>query len=164
LRSLYYFFLVIRYGDIPLATEIPLAPIGIPKSPKQDVYDLIISDLQIASTNLKDKSTQDKGRATKEAAIALLGKVYLYLEKYDLALTEFQKIYGQYALEPNYFDNFKDETEHGVESIFEIEFDEGVSANPWVSGVSGAGAGEVTLRGQEYGFNDWFNTYPAEDL
>ncbi|MGE5943245.1 MAG: RagB/SusD family nutrient uptake outer membrane protein [Flavobacteriales bacterium] len=164
LRAMYYFFLVIRYGDIPLYTEIPTSPEGFPKSPKQAVYDLIVSDLQLASTNLLSKDVEQDGRATKEAASALLGKVYLYQEKYDLALAEFNKIYGKYSLEPNYFDNFKDETEHGVESIFEIEYDESISANPWVSGVSGAGAGEATLRGQEYGWNDWFNTYPAPGL
>lgn len=164
LRALYYFFLVIRFGDIPLITEIPTSVEGTPKSPKQAIYDLIVSDLQVASTNLLSKSVEQKGRATKEAAIAMLGKAYLYQEKYDLALTEFQKIYGAYALEDNYFDNFMEETEYGVESIFEVDFDERVSANPWVSGSSGAGAGEVTLRGQDYGFNDWFNTYPDEDL
>lgn len=164
LRALYYFFLVIRYGDIPLITDIPTSTDGYPRSPKAEVYNLIISDLQAASSGLLSKDVEDEGRATKEAAIALLGKVYLYLEQYDLALAEFVKLNGKFTLEPNYYDNFMDETEHGPESIFEIEYDTGVSSNPWVSGVSGAGTGEATLRGQEYGFNDWFNTYPAEGL
>lgn len=164
MRALYYFFLVIRFGDIPIITEIPTSDAGFPKSPKQAVYDLIVSDLQIASTNLLSKSAEVKGRATKEAAIAMLGKVYLYQEKYDLALTEFEKIYGAYSLEPEYFDNFKEETEYGVESIFEIAYNEAAGANPWLNPVSGAGTGEVTLRGQDYGFADWFNTYPAEGL
>src|SRR5690606_37435529 len=136
LRGLYYFMLVIRYGDIPLIAEIPTTTDGFPRSPKQDVYNLIMSDLQIASTNLLSKSVEQKGRATKEAAIAMLGKVYLYQEEYQLALNEFEKIYNEYSLHTNYFDNFKDETEHGVESIFEISFDEAHGANPWVSGVS----------------------------
>src|SRR5690606_5370778 len=116
MRALYYFFLVTQFGDIPLIAEIPTSTDGFPKSPKQAVYDLIVSDLQTASTTLLSKDVEQKGRATKEAAIALLGKAYLYQEKFDLALTEFNKIYGAYALEPNYFDNFKEETEHGVES------------------------------------------------
>lgn len=164
MRALYYFFLVIRFGDIPLITEIPTSLAGSPKSPKQAIYDQIVLDLQFASTNLLSKSVEQKGRATKEAAIAMLGKAYLYQEKYDLALTEFQKIYGAYALEDNYFDNFMEETEYGVESIFEVDFDERIGANPWVHGSRGDGVGEVTLRGQDYGFNDWFNTYPDEDL
>ncbi|WP_203226916.1 RagB/SusD family nutrient uptake outer membrane protein [Confluentibacter flavum] len=165
LRALYNFLLVTRWGDIPLITDIPTTTDGIAKSPKAAVYDLIISDLQSASTTLLDKGVEANGRATKQAAIALLGKVYLYQEKYDLALAEFNKLNGQFSLEPDFYDNFMDETEHGVESIFEIEYDETLGANAlWNSSVSGAGANESTLRGQEYGFNDWFNTYPANDL
>src|SRR5690606_23826052 len=112
LRALYYFLLVTRWGDIPLITDIPTSSEGFPRSPKASVYDLIISDLQTASTDLLDKGSEDVGRATKQAASALLGKVYLYLEEYDLALAEFNKIYGQYELADNFYDNFMDETEH----------------------------------------------------
>ena len=34
----------------------------------------------------------------------------------------------------------------------------------WNSNSSGEGANEVTFRGQEYGFNDWFNAYPNPEL
>lgn len=165
LRALYYFLLVNRWGDIPLITEIPTTPQGYPRSPKQEVYNLIISDLQTASADLLDKEVEQKGRATKQAAIALLGKVYLYLEKYDLALAEFNKLNGKFTLEPKYFDNFMDEKEFGPESIFEIGFDETLGAGDlWNSGYDGIGQNEATLRGQEYGFNNWFNTYPADNL
>jgi len=165
LRALYYFLLVNRFGDIPLITKVPTTSEGYPRSPKQEVYDLIISDLKTASTDLLDKDVEQKGRATKQAAIALLGKVYLYLEQYDLALAEFNKLNGKFTLEPNYFDNFKEETEHGRESIFEIGYEETLGTGTlWNSGFTGAGQNEATLRGQEYGFNNWFNTYPAPGL
>src|SRR5690606_8340457 len=57
MRALYYFFLVIRFGDIPLITEIPTSTEGFPKSPKQAVYDQIVSDLEFASTNLLDRKS-----------------------------------------------------------------------------------------------------------
>ncbi|WP_100611261.1 RagB/SusD family nutrient uptake outer membrane protein [Confluentibacter lentus] len=165
MRAFYNFLLVIRYGDIPLLSEIPTSSEGKPKSPKAEVYALIESDLQDASAVLLDKSVEANGRANKQAAIALLGKVYLYQEKYDLALAEFVKLNGQFTLEDDYFDNFMDETEHGPESIFEIEYDQTLGANGlWGAGNAGSGANESTLRGQEYGWNDWFNTYPADDL
>lgn len=167
MRALYYFLLVTRYGDIPLMTEIPIGTAGSPKSPKEDVYALIESDLQFAATSLfsKDDNNHQNGRATQEAARALLGKVYLYQDKFDLALDEFNEIYGMFSLEAEYYDNFKDETEFGPESIFEIQYDQTLGAgNLWGAGNAGAGANESTLRGQEYGFNDWFNTYPADDL
>lgn len=164
LRALYYFLMVPRWGDIPLITEIPTSAEGFPKSSKDAVYDLIISDLQTASTDLLDKGSEEVGRATKQAASALLGKVYLYLEEYDLALAEFEKVYGKYTLAENYYDNFMDETEHTSEYIFDIEYDENLGAGAIWGGPAGNGQNEATLRGQEYGWNDWFNTYPADDL
>ncbi|MFI1744575.1 RagB/SusD family nutrient uptake outer membrane protein [Thalassobellus sediminis] len=164
LRGLYYFLLVTRFGDIPLITEIPESTAGIGITSKDAVYDLIISDLQAASSSLFDKGNEDNGRATKGAAIALLGKVYLFRGQHGLALAEFNKLSG-YSLEPNYFDNFMEETEHGVESIFEIEYDDALGASAkWNSSTSGAGPNEATFRGQEYGFNDWFNVFPSDDL
>ncbi|WP_405397729.1 RagB/SusD family nutrient uptake outer membrane protein [Maribacter sp. Asnod2-G09] len=164
LRALFNFLLVTRFGDMPLITEIPTTTEGIAKSSAADVYALIISDLQSASATLLDKSEEANGRATKGAAIALLGKVYLFRGEHALALAEFNKLSG-YSLEPNFFDNFTEETEHGVESIFEIEYDDalGTSAQ-WNSSVTGAGPNEATFRGQEYGFNDWFNVFPSDDL
>lgn len=163
MRALYYFLNVIRFGDMPLITTTPTSTKGFEKSPKEDVYALIISDLQIAQNDLLSKDVEQKGRATSEAATALLGKVYLYLEEYDLALAEFVKLNGKFTLEQNFYDNFKEDTEFGPESIFEIAYDLSVNNNPW-AGNSGAGLAEATVRGQDYGFRDWFNTYPAPDL
>lgn len=164
LRALYNFLLVTRFGDIPLITDIPESAAGIAKSPQQDVYNLIISDLTAASTTLLDKGSEERGRATKGAAIALLGKVYLYQKQYGMAMAEFKKLSG-YSLEADFYDNFKEETEHGVESIFEIEYDDDLGDGAkWNSTVSGEGPNEVTFRGQEYGFNDWFNVFPSDDL
>lgn len=79
-------------------------------------------------------------------------------------MAQFNSLQG-YDLEDDYFDNFKEETEFGIESIFEIQYDDdlGFSAQ-WNSDRSGEGPNEATFRGQEYGFNDWFNVFPSDDL
>lgn len=165
LRALYYFFLTSRFGDVPLITVIPEDGTGFPRSPREEVYAQIISDLTDASAVLLDKGSETNGRATKGAAIALLGKVQLFRGQHSLALDQFKKIYGQYQLEAQFFDNFKIETEHGPESIFEVEYDASMGNSAvWNSDSSGEGANEVTFRGQEYGFNDWFNVFPSDDL
>lgn len=165
LRALYYFFIVTRFGDAPLVTVLPPEDgVGPAKSSKADIYNLIVTDLQESIAVLKTKADEEVGRANKGAAQALLGKVYLFLEQYDDALTQFNALSG-YSLEDNYFDNFMEETEHGDESIFEIEYNDdfGTSAQ-WASDRSGQGPNEATFRGQEYGFNDWFNVFPSDDL
>lgn len=164
MRALFYFWITTRFGDAPLTTVIPVDGTGLTKSPQSEIYAQIVSDLEAAIPALLDKGSEDNGRATKGAAQALLGKVYLFLKQYDNALAQFNSLSG-YSLETNYFDNFMEETEHGVESIFEVEYDDsfGTSAQ-WNSSVSGQGPNEATFRGQEYGFNDWFNVFPSDDL
>ncbi|MCL5130014.1 RagB/SusD family nutrient uptake outer membrane protein [Algibacter sp. L4_22] len=165
LRAHYYWLLVNRYGGVPiyLGDGTDNAE-GQPRSTKEAVIELIIDDLKYAATNLYDKGAETPGRATKGAAQAFLGKVFLYQESYDLALVEFNKLSG-YALEDNYFDNFMEETEHGVESIFEVEYDIALGTEQfWWSPVNGTGPIHATKRGQDYGVLDWFNVYPSDDL
>lgn len=164
LRAYYYFLLVPRFGDLPIYTSVSIE--GAPRSPKADVYKLIIDDLDFASKNLLSKNVEEKGRATKEAAFAYLGKAYLYQKEYDKALTAFAGVTG-FSLEPRgkFYNNFMDETEHGPESIFEIEYDEKLgTGDKWGSDTAGTGVAEATLRGQEYGNLGWYNVYPSDNL
>lgn len=164
LRALYYFMLVNRFGDVPLRNGDFSQPEGKPISPKADVVAQIIEDLEYASNNLLNKSVEQAGRATKGAAQALLGKVLLYEKRYGEALTSFNKMSG-YDLETNYYDNFKEETEHGIESVFDVEYDLSLgTGDKWGGNVGGSGQNHATFRGQDYGVLDWFNTYPSDDL
>ncbi|MRX40274.1 RagB/SusD family nutrient uptake outer membrane protein [Flavobacterium sp. LC2016-23] len=167
LRAYYYFLLLPRFGDLPIYTSQTIT--GAARSPKEEVYKLITDDFDFASKNLFSKTTnatlqQNIGRATKEAAFAYLGKVLLYQKKYDEALAAFNNVTG-FTLESNFYNNFMDETEHGPESIFEIEYDENLGVgDKWGSDTAGDGVAESTLRGQEYGNLGWYNVYPSDDL
>ncbi len=165
LRAHYYWLLVNRFGDIPLQTGDGSNPEGKPKSPKQDIINLIIEDLTYASANLLPKAEEEKGRATKGSAQAFLGKVLLYEEQYALALGSFKSMSG-YDLEDDYYDNFKEETENGIEAVFEVEYDVTLgTGNKWNGGAVGAGGpNHATFRGQDYGVLNWFNVYPSDDL
>ncbi|MDR2953469.1 MAG: RagB/SusD family nutrient uptake outer membrane protein, partial [Prevotella sp.] len=83
LRGLTYAHLVFQFGDVPIVT-IPLRTKGeiwahTKRDPKAQVYDLIISDLQITvNSKLPDLQTGNGvGRASRAAANGILGKVYL---------------------------------------------------------------------------------------
>ncbi len=174
LRAHYYWLLVNRFGDIPLRIGDFTEPEGKPKSPKSDIIALIIEDLEYGRANLLSKSEEELGRANLGAAQAFLGKVLLYEERYSDALTSFNSMSG-YDLENEYFDNFMEETEHGVESVFEIEYDLDLGTGAkWGGSQSGGGAPDrnyigdgpnhATFRGQDYGVLNWFNVYPSDDL
>lgn len=180
LRAWYYYELVTGWGEVPLLPELATQediPEGIPKAPREDIYQLILDDLNFAEQNLPMKSqysAADKGRATAGAAAALKGKVYLFrgstLETsgdFQAAETELEKFTGggqyasEYRLMDNYFDNFMEETENNAESIFEVQFSPTGSAN-WSE--QGTGVFEETFRNQEYGFQQWRNVIPSKKL
>ena len=93
-----------------------------------------------------------------------IGKLtYKLLEKTGKHILRAISLY--LSLSENYFDNFKEETEHGPESIFAVEYDESMPNGAfWNSDVNGEGGNESSLRGQSYGMFDWFNAYPSDEL
>ncbi|PIB35731.1 carbohydrate-binding protein SusD [Reichenbachiella sp. 5M10] len=165
MRAYYYFLLVTRFGDIPLVVTTPTSGDGTPKSPASDVYDQIVLDLEDAATLLFGAGVQEQGRATSGAAYALLGKTELYRGNYAAAKTAFSNILGDYSLVADYRSNFLEETEYNDESIFEVSYDIAVGkSDQWNSDASGSGFIASTFRGQEYGWNDWYNVYPSDAL
>ncbi len=91
LRALAYFDLVRYWGDVPLVTKVIdfAAAKEVPRSSTTDVYNTILDDLKFAVDNLPATyAAADKGRATKWAAKALLGRVYLTMAGFPLKQTD----------------------------------------------------------------------------
>ncbi|MDZ7876169.1 MAG: RagB/SusD family nutrient uptake outer membrane protein [Saprospiraceae bacterium] len=88
LRALAYFDLVRYFGDVPMALKVLSFDEAkfTPRTPVATVYDAIVDDLKFAADNLPEIYTAagDKGRATKWAAKALLGRVYLTMAGFPL--------------------------------------------------------------------------------
>lgn len=132
LRAFYYFDLIRFFYEVPLFTE-PVDPdqmYQVEQVPADQVYDQIEADLIAAIPNLPvtvPRSTE-AGRATQGAARALLGKVYLWREKYDLAAQQFAEVNGTpggvsqygYELLDNFADLFDSENKFNSEGIFEV--------------------------------------------
>ncbi|MGO4290473.1 RagB/SusD family nutrient uptake outer membrane protein [Chitinophaga sp. RAB17] len=88
LRAYFYFDLVRMFGHVPLLTA-PLEPgnYSIPQSSPDSVYMLIANDLKQAAADLAPTPyssipAAENGRASKWAAEALLGRVFLYYSGY----------------------------------------------------------------------------------
>ncbi len=128
LRAVFYFKLAQFFGGVPMPTEVqdPAADAngGKPRSSEQEVYALIIEDLKFAAAHLESKGVAETGHANKEAAQALLGKVYLTRKDYANAKSTLQPLMSvsNVALLPNYADLFKETNENNIESLFEIEY------------------------------------------
>lgn len=128
LRAYFYFELVSMFGDVPMMLEEPVpSEYGQPTVPAADIYALIEQDLTEAIAVLPLKSEYmagDEFRCSKGMAQSLLGKAYLYQEKWADAATILDQVIesGEYDLEGDYSTLFLKETEFGVESIFEVSY------------------------------------------
>lgn len=129
LRAFYYWHLTTLWGDVPLFTE----PFEVPsdalvaKSTRAAIYEVMIQDLIDAEAVLPEVyGASDLGRATKGAAQALLGKVYLYDENYEQAEVWLGEVIDSelYDLVENFGDVININSENNVESVFEIQFAE----------------------------------------
>lgn len=127
LRAFNYFLLVNTFVEIPLITQYATGQSELRpgQSTASEVWQLIESDLKDAEqTIVEEQPAEWKGRVTKWSAKSLLGKVYLFQEKWMDAEAKFKEVVeqGPYDLLDNYADNFNGKAENGVESVFEIQF------------------------------------------
>lgn len=140
LRAYYHFELVKWFGGIPMNGDkrfLPGDEKTVPRSSVNEVYSSIYADLIYASQNLSAVAAQ-KGRATSGAALALLGKAYLYQGKYTEAATNLETLIatGNYRLVTTddltaeqitagltpFGSIFEEAGENGPESVFEIQY------------------------------------------
>jgi len=173
LRAFHYFNLVRQFGGVPLRLDVTKAPTDAPsqgRASEEEIYAQIISDLNDAAAALPEAATYaaaDKGRVSKGAANALLGKVYMTRKNFSEALTALRKVTG-YSLMPTYASIFLTTNKNNAESIFEIQYYSTAGTNlssnfmyqfaPFNSGTA------VTQDpGTNLSFNSGWNT-PTTDL
>ena len=133
LRAFFYFELTKIFGDVPVFTNSRLTAGDsgtLSRSPQSEVYALIESDLQAAISALPlSKSTN--GRATSLTAHALLGKVYLFQDKFDEAAGILEPLIGLYTLPADPQSTFLKGGENGAESVYEIQHSKGSNWWDW---------------------------------
>jgi tetratricopeptide (TPR) repeat protein len=128
LRALFYFDLVRYFGGVPLYLKAVKGANDayLPRSSVEDVYKIIMEDVQDAIQKLPETNFPQDGRATKGAARMLLADVYLTQKNYALAETELKSITQMgYSLLPDYASVFSLTNKNSVESIFEIQYQQG---------------------------------------
>lgn len=128
LRAYYNFILVKWWGDVPMLVDKRIQfgdQFNIDRTPAAEVYALIEQDLIFAADNLSYTADQT-GRVTKGAAQALLGKVYLYQDKFTEAATVLENLINNgphRLLTPEEYPTLFERTnENNIESVFEIQY------------------------------------------
>ena len=128
LRAFYYFELVKWFGDVPLVVDKRIQfgnQFDLARTPASDIYELIEQDLIFAADNLP-YTQSETGRITKGAAQALLGKAYLYQNKFPEAAEVLENLInnGPHDLLPSNIAPlmWENEYENNIESVFEIQY------------------------------------------
>lgn len=177
IRGYLYFELTQYYGDVILITQPlkdPSEAWSYLREPQTKVYQQIEADLKDAATELPVKYQPGHvGRATKGAALTLLGKVYLTEKKYaDAATTLTQVLSLGYDLNANYADAFDPGKKNGIESIFEIQYDQKIDGEwssfiytfaPRLSAGAVTGWPQSNPGGWNIPTNDIINAYEPGD-
>jgi hypothetical protein len=181
IRAYAYYLLTQHFGSVPLIKEyINTAETSYPRTSLEEVYAFLIEELNDLSTSLLLMDTDKTGHASKQAAKALLAKVYL-AAGWDLNTSLSNAESGTFAITgTSYFENaaniarevcdavplalsFEEKwsasNEQNDENIFAIQYNRGTSMDPNTGGHSqqnyiGTYLGAVTL-GMKYVRSDF---------
>ncbi|TKG95528.1 RagB/SusD family nutrient uptake outer membrane protein [Puteibacter caeruleilacunae] len=161
IRGLVYFELVRLFGELPIVDKVmTLEELNaVSRDNLTDVYQFIIDDLNYAKTSLlalADMGQGDGGRASKNAAMAILAKVYATMagkpledtSKWTDAAAEAKALIdlGFHQLNPSFpkiWDNIKKDIFDYKECIFEIAY----TAGPATGNNIGTWMGIPTSKG-----------------
>lgn len=152
LRGYAYFYLSNLWGEVPLVlTELSPDEYNQPRTPMAEINAQIEADFTEAIAALPVRSAMPAAYQqllSKGSVQAMLGKHYLFNEDFDKAASTFEQIInsGEYGLYPDYAKVLRKDSEHGVESVFELNYTSTLSYASIFGSESGIG-GWVVMNG-----------------
>ncbi len=160
-----YYYLTELWGDVPSHdtwTSIKNDP-AKPRTAYADIQKKMEESLTVAIAKLPEEwDSSNLGRITKDAARAMMGKIYLTQGQYDKAVQILSAVKAD-QLHNNYYTLFTRGNHVSKEIIMQVVhkfwgWGEGNSYYMW-GGKESWGSGKAANCGRhvEYGFNDWNN-------
>ena len=129
IRATQYFYLAQFFHDVPLVTKVLTRDEAntVEKSTRRQIVDFIITEFEESAEGLprfKDLATTEIGRASKQAAMSFLGRVYLGEQDYEKAAGVYKQIidFGDNAIDPNYASIFTTANENSSENIYSTQY------------------------------------------
>lgn len=160
LRSVMYYRLAQAFGGVSYIDKVLAVGEQIPaRSSREEIWMHCETDLLSAIPHLSSrmdlKASGNSGRATQNAARAVLAKVYLYQQKWEDVLIQTESIIasGDNDLSTAYTDIFVEAHEYGPESIFEVYCDEKPDDKIYLGSQYGQVQGIRGVPNLGWGFN-----------
>ncbi|SIS55329.1 Starch-binding associating with outer membrane [Zobellia uliginosa] len=136
LRAATYFYISQFWGSAPLVTTTltPDEANNVDKATKAELVAFVISELKAAAEDLPsfaELSGSEAGRASKQAALAFLGRMYLGEKNFAEASKVYKEIIdmGENSIDPDYASLFTPANEASSENIFSTQYFGGQAGN-----------------------------------
>lgn len=131
IRAYFYAYLAELYGDVPLVTTTQtLEESQTPRSPKSEVIDFVMSELNEIKAYLPMEATE-KGRITQGTVLALMSRVALWNERWEESASAAKELMDSdaYLIDPDYEGMFTFEGDNSPEVITRIQYLRGVQTH-----------------------------------
>jgi hypothetical protein len=136
IRAAQYFYFSQYFGSVPLVTKILTQEEAntVTKATHKELVDFVITELTASAQDLprfKDIPNNEIGRASKQAALAFLGRIQLAEGYFGDAANTYKTIidFGDNIIDPDYQSLFIEANENSAENIFSIQFIPDLLAN-----------------------------------
>lgn len=166
LRAYEYFWMAQWYGGVPLVTKVLTIQEAnsVSRDTRANIEKYVVDELTAAIADLPmTRPASDKGRISKAAALAVLGRQQMILKQWDAAAAAFKTIMdsGSYGIAPDFDKLFKEEGENSNEII--------LSCN-CIAGLYPNAQHQRNYHGDFYGgyqecniFQDLIDAFPMKD-
>ncbi len=129
IRAAQYFYLSQFWGAVPLVTKTltPDEANQQTKTNKAEIVSFVIKEFSEAVSDLpryKDLTDSESGRASKQAVLAFLGRIYLAEKRFSDASAAYKQIidFGDNIIDPEYGPIFSEVKETSAENIFSVKY------------------------------------------
>lgn len=167
IRACQYFYLSQFFGAVPLVKKtLNLTEANtVSKATKQQVQDFAESEFKEIAPLLPKAgqlAAAERGRATAQAALAFLGRLYLAEEKWNDAVLTYKQIidFNENIIDPNFESLFNGTNETSKEIIFATQYQQDLAPNAMMQHNYPAKLGGYVLHCplgslvESYEFND----------
>lgn len=132
LRALTYTNLTSVFRDVPYLTRpLTLEEAEAPKTNRDEIVTSVLEDLKIWIPKLPTIGQEQKGRLHQEAAYAIMGRIALFNQRWEDAISAYSNVIGKVKLfksgdgsdyYKNFADLFKEENEEHEEVLLSVKY------------------------------------------
>lgn len=153
-RAYTYLNLGLYFGNVPVVTEVLTIDEAnsVTQSPQNEVLGFVEQELEAIINDLPaNRPASEMGRVTKGAALGFLGRIKMYLKKWDEAASAYKTIIDseEYIIDPRYEEIFWESGETSKEHILSIQYATDINSSQY----------QKILRPSSFGGFHQYNVY-----